>query len=225
MRVKKYLKLLLFFLVVLLAIIFLLRLHKEKPMKMNNPHNIHGVISYQRSFNDLNETQLEAAKRWGIRPIESREEVKKWGKKLVEIKSCDAYVVDSLTHSIPYLVPRAAELLKKIGENFQDSLANKGLNPNQIIVTSVLRTQSDQKRLRTGNRNATENSAHAYATTFDISHKRFHKLEDPKGYPTEDVNPVHMKMVLSEVLRDLRKADKCLVKYELKQGCFHITVK
>ena len=223
MRIKKYLKLLLLFLAVLLAVIYL-KSNKEKPMKMNNPHNIHGVISYQRSFNDLNETQLVAAKRWGIRPVETREEAKHLGKKLVEINSCEAYKVDSLTHSIPYLVPRAAKLLKEIGENFQDSLINKGLNPNQIIVTSVLRTQSDQKRLRTGNRNATENSAHAYATTFDISHKRFQKLEDSKGYPTEEVNPVHLKMVLSEVLRDLRKAEKCLVKYELKQGCFHITV-
>ena len=197
MRIKKYLKLLLLFLAVLLAVIYL-KSNKEKPMKMNNPHNIHGVISYQRSFNDLNETQLVAAKRWGIRPVETREEAKHLGKKLVEIKSCEAYKVDSLTHSIPYLVPRAAKLLKEIGENFQDSLINKGLNPNQIIVTSVLRTQ--------------------------ISHKRFQKLEDPKGYPTEEVNPVHLKMVLSEVLRDLRKAEKCLVKYELKQGCFHITV-
>ena len=223
MRIKKYLKLLLIFLVVLLGILYL-RSNKEKPMKMNNPHNVKGVVSYKRSFNDLNEEQLAAAKRWGIRPIESREDAKHLGKKLVEIKTCEAYKVDSLTHSIPYLVPKAAKLLKEIGENFQDSLSHKGINPNQIIVTSILRTQGDQKRLRRGNRNATENSAHAYATTFDISHKRFQKLEDPKGYPTEDANPVHLKMVLSEVLRDLKKAQKCLVKYELKQGCFHITV-
>ena len=34
-----------------------------------------------------------------------------------------------------------------------------------------------------------------------------------------------LKLVLSEVLRDLRKADKCYIKYELKQGCFHITTR
>ena len=70
------------------------------------------------------------------------------------------------------------ELLKAIGTNFKDSLVRKGLNPNQIIVTFVLRTKSDQKRLRRGNGNATENSAHAYATTFDITYKRFYKLEE-----------------------------------------------
>jgi hypothetical protein len=30
-------------------------------------------------------------------------------------------------------------------------------------------------------------------------------------------------MVLSEVLRDAKANGLCLVKYELKQGCFHIT--
>ena len=35
-----------------------------------------------------------------------------------------------------------------------DSLSCKGLNPNQIIVTSVLRTADDVKRLRRRNGNA-----------------------------------------------------------------------
>lgn len=42
-----------------------------------------------------------------------------------------------------------------------DSLSCKGLNPNQIIVTSVLRTADDVKRLRRRNGNASANSAHA----------------------------------------------------------------
>ena len=28
-----------------------------------------------------------------------------------------------------------------------------------------------------------------------------------------------------EVLRDLKQAGRCYVKYELKQGCFHITTR
>ena len=143
----------------------------------------------------------------------------------MEIKSCKSYLLDTLTHSIPFLVPRASELLSVIADNFQDSLINKGLNQNQIIVTSVLRTQSDQKKLRRRNGNATENSAHSYGTTFDISYRRFNKLEDPEGYPTEAVSPDTLKMVLAEVLYDLKKTDKCYVKYELKQGCFLITTR
>lgn len=41
----------------------------------------------------------------------------------------------------------------------------------------------------------------------------------------QDVSADTLKLVLSEVLRDLRKADRCYVKYELKQGCFHITAR
>lgn len=194
-------------------------------MKYNHPHNIKGVISYKRCFNDINDIQLVAAQSFGISPIVSRAEAEEMGNKLVEIKSCDSYFIDSLTHSIPFLVPSASELLTVIGNSFQDSLTNKGLNPNQIIVTSVLRTQNDQKKLRHRNGNATENSAHAYGTTFDISYKRFVKLEDPKGHPTEAVSPDTLKMVLAEVLYDLKKTDRCYVKYELKQGCFHITTR
>ncbi len=133
--------------------------------------------------------------------------------------------MDSLTHSIPYLIPGAASLLDTIGHNFLDSLTAKGLNPNKIIVTSVLRTQDDVKRLRRRNGNASPNSAHFYGTTFDVSWKRFQKIEDEDGRPLQDVSADTLKLVLSEVLRDLRKADKCYIKYELKQGCFHITTR
>ena len=121
--------------------------------------------------------------------------------------------------------PGAAALLDTIGQNFLDSLASKGLNPNRIIVTSVLRTEKDVKRLRRRNTNASSNSTHAYGTTFDISWKRFQKVEDEDGRPLQDVNADTLKLVLSEVLRDLRQADKCYIKYELKQGCFHITAR
>lgn len=198
---------------------------KDMSMKMNEPRNIKGVISYKRSFGDLNDVHLGVAKKIGIRPLASRTEAERMGGKLVQITTCDRYAVDSLTHSIPFLVPRAGALLDTIGANFLDSLACKGLNPNQVIVTSVLRTQDDVKRLRRRNGNASANSAHAYATTFDISYRRFKKVEDPDGRPMQDVGADTLKLVLSEVLRDLRKADKCYIKYELKQGCFHITAR
>jgi uncharacterized protein YcbK (DUF882 family) len=194
-------------------------------MKMNSPHNIRGVVSYKRSFGDLNDTHLAVAQKIGIKPLADRKEAEKMKGKLVLVASGDHYTVDSLTHSIPYLIPQAQELLDAIGRNFLDSLENKGLNPNQILVTSVLRTQEDVARLRRRNGNASPNSAHAYATTFDISYRRFHKVEDPDGRPLQDVSPDTLKLVLSEVLRDLRQADRCYVKYELKQGCFHITAR
>ena len=198
---------------------------KDMSLKLNEPRNIRGVVSYKRSFPDLNDKHLEVAKTVGIRPLEDREEAESMKEKLTHITDNEFYVVDSLTHSIPYLVPRASALLDTIGSNFLDSLAAKGLNPNQVIVTSVLRTQSDVKRLRRRNGNASANSAHCFGATFDVSWKRFKKVEDEDGSPLQDVGSDTLKLVLSEVLRDLRQAEKCYIKYELKQGCFHITAR
>lgn len=198
---------------------------KDMSMKMNEPRNIRGVVSYKRSFNDLNDTHLVAAKALGISPIENREEAGRMTRSLKMVNTCATYRVDSLTHSIPYLVPRANALLEVLAEGFMDSLANKGLNPYRIIVTSVLRTDSDVKRLRRGNINATSNSAHRYGTTFDVSWKRFDQVPDPDGRPMQTVGSDTLKMVLAECLRDLKKQGDCYVKYELKQGCFHITAR
>ena len=164
----------------------------DRTIVLNNPHNIRGVVSYKRSFNDLNDVQLATAKRIGIRPIASREEAED------EVES--AYlerIADSLTHSIPYLIPKASALLDTIGVNFLDSLKHKGLNPNKIIVTSVLRTKDDVKRLRRTNGNASLNSCHFYGTTFDISWKRFTKVEHPEGRPMQDVSADTLKLVCS----------------------------
>ncbi len=181
---------------------------KDMSLKLNEPRNIRGVVSYKRSFGDLNEKHLNAAQAIGIRVLSSREEAEKMKEQLQPITTNELYAVDSLTHSIPYLIPGAASLLDTIGRNFLDSL-----------------TSNDVKRLRSRNRNASPNSAHFYGTTFDVSWKRFQKIEDEDGRPLQDVSADTLKLVLSEVLRDLRKADKCYIKYELKQGCFHITTR
>lgn len=198
---------------------------KDMSLKLNEPRNIRGVISYKRSFPDLNEKHLAVAKTIGIGSLKDRDEAESMKEKLTHITDNEFYAVDSLTHSIPYLVPRASALLDTIGSNFLDSLTAKGLNPNKVIVTSVLRTQNDVKRLRRRNGNASANSAHCFGATFDVSWKRFKKVEDEDGRPLQDVGSDTLKLVLSEVLRDLRQADKCYIKYELKQGCFHITAR
>lgn len=177
-------------------------------------------VRYAREFNDLNDTHLAIAKKIGIKKLESREDAANASRTLVEISSNNAYEVDDLTHSIPFLIPEAAALLNKIGENFQDSLAMKHLAPHKVIVTSVLRTKSDVKRLRRRNTNSSENSVHCYGTTIDITYKRFlsenGEVIDHHG---------KLKLVLGEVLRDLKKEGCCYVKHEKKQACFHITVR
>lgn len=198
---------------------------KDMSMKMNEPRNIHGVQGFQRTFNDQNPKHLKVARAIGVPPVASQEEAGEMTDRLHLIADNERYAIDSLTHSIPYLIPGAAQLLDTIGANFLDSLQAKGLNPNKVVVTSVLRTVKDVKKLRRRNVNASANSAHCYGTTFDVSWKRFEKVEDPDGRPMQDVGADTLKLVLAEVLRDLQKAQRCYVKYEVRQGCFHITTR
>lgn len=65
-----------------------------------------------------------------------------------EIETNEYYEVEKLTHSIPYLIPSAAQLLEDIGHNFQDSLRNLNASVYKIKVTSVTRTVDDVKNLK-----------------------------------------------------------------------------
>ena len=191
----------------------------------NHPVRIYDV-RFTKEFNDLNDVQLKAAQAIGVPPVADREAAEKLKEKLVKLEDTDTYVVDSLTHSIPYLIPSARDLLDLIGKNFQDSLAAKGLNPNKLFVTSALRTEADVKRLRRHNQNASENSTHRYGTTFDISYWHYVKVPELRGRPYEDVPPEYLRATLGQVLKDLHDTPgTCYVKYEKKQSCFHITVR
>ena len=190
----------------------------------NHPVRIWDV-KYTREFNDMNDVQLNVAQAIGVPPVKDREEAEKMKGKLVQLEDNDLYVIRELTHSIPYLVPKAADLLDLIGRNFQDSLASKGLNPNKLVITSVLRTEADVAALRKRNTNASENSTHRYGTTFDLSYWRYVKVEELRGRPYVDVPPEYLRATLGQVLRDIHNQGLCYIKYERKQNCFHITVK
>ncbi len=191
----------------------------------NHPRRIWDV-KFTREFNDMNDAQLKVAQAIGIPPVANREEADKRKSSLVRLEDTDTYVIDSLTHSIPYLIPSAKQLLDDIGQVFQDSLSAKGLNPYKLVVTSVLRTEDDIKKLRRRNVNASENSTHRYGTSFDLSYWRYVKIPDLRGRPYEDVPPEYLRATLGQVLKDFHdKGNACFVKYEKKQNCFHITVR
>ncbi len=182
---------------------------------------INNIGPLRKVFNDSNHVQLEAAKAIGITPIKVPEEILNTNKMLVEVKSCKEYFLDELTHSFPFLVPEASQLLTDIGKAFNDSLAARGGGAYRLKVTSVLRTPATVKRLRRVNRNATEESTHAYGTTFDISYSKF-ICDDPSA-PRRTFED--LKNLLAEVLNDMRNQGRCYVKFEYKQSCFHITVR
>jgi len=197
----------------------------ESVLKTDKAHRIRSVASYKDCFPDTNSVQMSAAQRWGVSPVKNREDAESRKRELVYIGSCPYYHVDRLYSSIPYLVPRAAILLQDIGQAFFDSLYVKGIPLHRVIVTSVLRTQDDVARLRRRNGNATENSCHLYGTTVDICYNRYETVENPEGPARRAVRNDTLKWVLSEVLRDMREQERCYIKYEVKQGCFHLTVR
>lgn len=194
----------------------------------NNAHRIIGVHSWTGAFPDVQDVQIKSAMANGIHPCATRQEALQLIKrhKLVDISNSPFYVLDDLRHSMPYLVPKAQHLLNTICLNFIDSLQAKGLPPHLPMVTSVLRTTEDVSKLQRGNRNATTNSCHCYGTTVDITYNRFVPIigaYDPNIELTRWSLP--FKQVMAEVLRDLREQNRCYVKYEYKQACFHLTVR
>ncbi len=176
---------------------------------------------YSKIFNDLNDRQLVSARKLGIEPVDSRDQVST--SRLRSVKSCRLYEVQPLTHSIPFLVPEAKRLLEDIGRGFRDSLPKYGLKGFCPVVTSLTRTGEDVRSLRkSGNINASKTSCHCYGTTFDLSFTKFYKFGG-REHPT--VKSVLMKQILAEVVENLHRQGRCYVKYEYKQACFHITVR
>lgn len=187
-------------------------------------HRIFSVPHFGNTFPDQQDVQIVAASKHGVAPVQNREEAEHSKGKLVYVGSNPFFYVDKLNNSIPYLVPRASVLLQDIGRAYFDSLQIKGIPLHKIIVTSILRTKDDVSKLRTRNGNATENSCHLYGTTFDVCYNRYKQIQTEKQ-PRRQVQNDTLKWVFSEVLRDFREKNRCYIKYEVKQGCFHITVR
>ncbi|MCH3993857.1 MAG: DUF5715 family protein [Prevotella sp.] len=187
-------------------------------------HRIISVPDFQKTFSDANDVQLIAAGKWGVKPVDDRKKAMDEKSKLVYIGCNPYFYVEPLHSSIPYLVPRAAILLQDIGRSYYDSLQLKGIPLHQIIITSVMRSKADVVNLRSHNGNATQHSCHMYGTTFDVSYNRYRTVEAP-GENRRKVRNDTLKWVLSEVLNDMHKHNRCFIKYEINQGCFHITVR
>ena len=196
------------------------RTAKEKPYDETLKDRRDPYRNYPRIFSDLQETQLAAATKNGIKPGVTRQQLQEGVQGMTYIEDNDYYALDPLTHSSPYLVDKAAKFLDDLGQAFQDSLYNRGYNRNhRFIVTSVTRTADDVRKLSRQNVNATENSCHLYGTTMDITYVRFSKPEDHVA------NDMKLQQLLFQTVYDFRKSKRCYVKYEVKQSCLHITVR
>ncbi len=178
-------------------------------------HRHHYTLPEGKCFDDLQNVQLEAAKRNGIKPLDDDKKIQRLVHDgvLEEISENATYKVDHLTHSYPYLVPKAVMLLEDIGELTQ----SMGKSRSRIIVTSGLRTKETIAKLSRSNSNASRNSCHQYGTTFDISYTRF----DESCF----LEKTDISQALHDALEKLHNEGRCYVKTENKQHCYHITVK
>ncbi len=171
-------------------------------------------------FNDSNALQLNAAQANGINPITDIKSAFHLKRPILHITTCDVYYVDSMRYAMPYLVPKAAQLLHDIGKAFQDTIKARGGKAYRIRVNSLLRTEHTVSKLRKRNAAATEQSCHLYGTTFDISWTKFDCMDESYKISLES-----LKNILAEIIYNYREAGKCYAIYERKQGCFHITVR
>lgn len=171
------------------------------------------VPNFGKDFGFVNDIHLTAAVKLGIEPLNDRQMLQQMKGQLVELKDTRYFRILPLTSSSPFLVPRAADFLTDLGRLMQEYNGTK----SRFLISSVLRTQEDVQKLSRVNINAAVNSTHCYGTTFDITYNRF----DVHGDTWEG----QLKEDLARALYDLQAMGYCYVKYEIKQPCFHVTVR
>ena len=178
------------------------------------------TFSYKQKFCDLQTKQIDIARQRGLkRPPRDRQDAASMRSQLQYIRTGDNYIVDSLTHSVPYLTPAAKRELDSIGAGFAEILRRNDLPHYRFYVTSILRTEEDIRALQRHNFNSVTQSCHSYGTTFDIAYARYDKVTRTRDYMHVD----NLKLVLGQVLLNEQRAGHIYVKYEAKQSCFHVT--
>jgi hypothetical protein len=146
-----------------------------------------------------------------------------------------------------YVVPSLPRLLTVLGERFQARLAEMGLPPYRMEITSALRTSERQENLRQSNANAAAGaSSHEFGTTVDLSYAAFAPpLELPEGILAGVPAPLapHMERlvdlafesvsarksrelgaIFSQVLLEAQAEGLAVIIYERQQTVYHVTV-
>lgn len=179
---------------------------------------------YNTVFNDLHELHMSEATKQGFSPMVTRRDTSRMKGKIVYHKpgEYENFVVDSLPHSMPVMIPSVAKLINEIAVNFRDSLKLVDYPDHKILVTSITRTEEDIKQLRRINGNSISDSAHRFGTTFDISWLNFQRVDSLDRRMA--YNSV-LKKSLGKVLYNMQQRKKCYIKYEEQQMCFHITIR
>jgi hypothetical protein len=166
---------------------------------------------------------------------------------LVQLEDSTHHWIVRRGSSPAYVVPHLRTLLEVLAVRFQERLAEMGLPPYRIEVTSALRTSERQAELRQSNANAAVGvSSHEFGTTVDLSYAAFAPPADPPAeiltnVPTELAPHLErivdlalesvsarksreLGAIFSQVLREAQAEGLALVLYERQQTVYHLTV-
>ena len=119
---------------------------------------------------------LDRADSLGVPPLDTEAELATHLRtgRLVPLVDNEFYVVRILEHSKPFVRPVLRERLDEVGRRFQTALADAGLPPYRVTVSSALRTADLQRALARTNRNATSGrSSHEYGASVDLVYTRY----------------------------------------------------
>ena len=196
----------------------------------------------------LNGPHVARARALGVRVADrtARDSLAASGR-LVQLEDSTAHWIVRPGTSPAYVVPHVPVLLEHLGRQFHERLAEIGLPPYRIEVTSALRTTERQARLRGSNPNAAAGvSSHEFGTTVDLSYAAF---APPAERPREILDRVpaelepHVRRIVDlalesvsarksrelgaifgRVLREAQSEGLALVIYERQQTVYHLTV-
>ena len=134
--------------------------------------------------------------------------------KLVEVEDGRGYRIDRLKHSRAMLLPEVYELLIEMGNAYADALEGTDSEGTVFRVTSLTRTDAQQRKLARRNRNATRGeSTHSYGASFDIAFM---------DRPNEKANCSRPTREIQKLLLKYQKEGRILIIPE--GGCMHITL-
>jgi hypothetical protein len=196
----------------------------------------------------LNASHLARARELGVRARDQEAlDSLLAASRLIELEDSTRYWIVRPGDSPARVVPDLRALLEILGARYQERLADMGLPPYRLEITSAYRTAERQARLRRTNANAAAGtSSHEYGTTVDLSYAAF---APPAEVPAEILDGVseglrpHIRRIadlafesvsarksrelgriFSQVLAEAQDEGIVLVIYERQQTVYHVTV-
>lgn len=189
---------------------------------------------------DRNAEQIAIARRLGLRASGTAEieRLRRAGRLVPLGDSTPYWVLREMDHSVPYVTPDTRAMLEEVGRRFHARLDSLGLPRYRMKITSALRTDEDQARLRRINPNASRvESAHEFGTTVDVSYERFGVPAPPAGPLSraraleeemlEELGKervIELRALLGRAIAEMRDESSLLVMMENGQTVYHMTV-